>query len=477
MATEDALLDRIRAGIVRAIQPKLPKETQKPREDSLAGFAVGAGYLDDLTSAFTKPGTDLEAVYEDMREMDDSVTEVATAVDTLSEDAMTPDATQPLPFRFVFEQEAPRLTEVVNELFDRLNITGLLVDIAREALLMGNEFRQIGVNKEMQVVDLMYLAPETMRVQTDKHGRFDPEPDPEEPLTWPYAQYINESFKAGYFAWEVAHARWKTRGGSLYGSPLFYTARWPWRKLIAMEDALVLNWLTRAFARLLFKLDVTGKSDKEARAFIKQFQAELQTARIGARRTSQSSLAVIRDIFIGLGHHQLAGRVQPGLANVEVLDTSGSVFVDVAPLEYYRGKILMAGRVPRAYLGLEADINAKATLVAEDRKYAKTLQTVQQMVGQVLLKIYYLECLLQGIDANANRAAVLWNNPSRADAVDHSLALSQFANADQTYLEMGVLDQEYIALKHVGMTPIEWERISSNVQRQAAIVAAQGGDE
>jgi hypothetical protein len=241
-----------------------------------------------------------------------------------------------------------------------------------------------------------------------------------------------------------------------------------------MEDALVLNWLTRAFARLLFRLDVTGKSDKEARAFIKQFQNDLQTARVGAGRSSQSSLAVIRDIFIGQGYHEMAGGVHQGLTEVDVLDTSGSVFSDVAPIEYYRGKILMAGRVPRAYLGLEADINAKATLVVEDRKFAKTLQAVQQVVGWSLLHIVYLECMLQGLDTSENPAAVLWNNPSRADAVDHSLALSQFARADEIYLNMGVVDQQYIATRHIGMTVAEWERIAAQVQAEASQVATDG---
>ncbi len=457
----------IRQRIINALSKLFERpEVEVPAETSLAGFAASADFLDDLTNAFKKPSPELEAVFTDMRDMDDSLDEVATALDNLSEDAMAPDPNQPLPFRVVTETTDSAFEEMVGLLWQRVNIGELLIPLAREALLMGNEYRQLGIDSEMQIVELMYLAPETVRVQTDQFGRLlsGRDASPKDKEGWAYIQTINESFKAGYFPWEIMHSKWSVRGGSLYGTPLFRTARWPWRKLVAMEDALVLNWLTRAFARLLFVLDVTGKSDKEATDYIRQFKSELQTARVGAGKTSQSAISMVRDIYIGSGYHTIMGQAQQGLADVKVLDTAGSAFADVSPVEYYRGKILMAGRVPRAYLGLEENINAKATLTAEDRKYAKTLQTVQIMVGNALSSLVQVQMVLNDMLPSEHPFFISWYNPSRADVVDISMAQSQFSQAAERFMALGVVDAEFVATKQLGMSQREWMQM---VQRQA----------
>lgn len=466
MDTDTALL-RFRQRITAAANALFGKPEVTPApETSLSGFAAAADFLDDLTNAFKRPSPELSAVFTDMRDMDDSLDEVATALDHLSEDAMAPDPNQPLPFRVVFDKQDSGLDELVATLWQRLNIRSLLIPLAREALLMGNEYRQIGVNQDMLVTELMYLAPETVRVQTDDFGRLLSGEDakPESKEGWAYIQIINESFKAGYYPWEVAHSRWSVRGGSLYGTPLYRTARWPWRKLIAMEDALVLNWLTRAFARLLFTLDVTGKSDKEALEYIRRFKQQLSTARVGAGKTSQSAISMVRDIYVGAGYHTIMGQAQPGLTDVKVLDTAGSAFTSVDPVEYYRGKIIMAGRVPRAYIGLEENINAKATLVAEDRKYAKTLQTIQMVVGMTLTSVLQVQMVLQNLVPSEHPFYIAWYNPSRADVVDLSLAESQYASAAERLIPMGVVDPEFVATKRLGISQAEWTNI---IQRQA----------
>lgn len=464
---ENALL-KARNRILGLLKRKTEPEEKEAREDSLSGIAVAAALLDNLEQAFKRPSSELEDIYDDMREMDDSVDEVSVGLDHLSEDSMLPDPNLPTPFRVVFEQEDSRAEELVGNLFARLLPAINLVELAREALLMGNDFRQIGVSAEPNVVGLMYLPTETMRVQTDEQARLLPGgEDPEQAEGWPYIQVINEAFRAGFYPWEVTHTKWGTRGGSLYGHPLYSTSRWAWRKLVAMEDALVLNWLTRAFARLLFVIDVTGKSDVEADKYIRRFQQNLRTMHVGADKTSQSQLSLIRDIFLGVGYHELGGSVHEGLTDVKVLDTSGTAFANIDPVEYYRGKIIMSGRVPRAYLGLEEDINAKATLAMEDRKYAKTLATIQSVIGRTLMKVIDLEMILSDMVPMEHRYAVLWYNPSRADVVDQSLAQAQFADADERFLKMGVVDLEYVATKHIGMSPAEWSRVAARVQSQA----------
>lgn len=479
MAADNEVLNPARGGIINRIRQWFQgrdKEVQADK-DTLAGIAAAAGTLDNLADAFSKPSPTLEAVYLDMRTMDDSMVEVERSLDILSEDSMAPVPEQRIPFRIVFDKPSPKLDELAEGLLARLGWQSFLVEIAREVLVMGNEFRQIGINPNFEVVDLMYLAPETMRVQTDAHRQLlrDGGKD-DDPEGWAYVQYVQGNFTAGYYPWEIVHSKRAVKGGSLYGTPLFHAARWPWRKLVAMEDALVLNWLTRAFARLLFQLDVTGKSDREAQAFIDDFRSSLEVSRVGRARYGDMGMALVRDIYLGKGYHELMGGVHQGLADVKVLDTSGSVFTDTQALEHFRSKILMASGVPRAYLGLEEMINAKATLAMEDRQYARTLQSIQRVVGNSVAFALTLQMILHDIPPYENLFSVIWYNPSRADQVDDSMAQQRYAQAAETLKNLGVVDAEYIASRYVGMSPRQWADVMARVQSQADMLP-KGDDE
>jgi len=465
VGASDAVLKR--TGIVGKLVRLFRQREIDLEARNLAGLAVSAGALDNLDSAFEKPSSTLEAAYLDMRVMDDSVVEVSEPLNILSENAMSSDVEQEWPFIIRFVNQNDSLDEMVSQLVHRTGIANTLVPLTREALLMGNEYRQIGVGNDLLVTRLMYLAPETMRVQTDEHGVLLSDCKAGDSDTWAYIQSINETVKGMYYPWEIAHTKWGVRGGSLYGTPLFYTARWPWRKLVAMEDALVVNWLTRAFARLLFKIDVTGKSEKEAQDAIRLFRVNLERSRIGQSRAGQQSMQLIRDIFVGTGYHELMGSVEPGLADVKVLDTSGSAFENMSPLEYYQNKILMAGRVPKAYLGMEADINAKATLAMQDRQYARTIASVQRAVGRTIHLVITVQMLLLGMDPRENMFTIQWHSASRADIVDLSLAQLRYSQAAQTWAQLGIIDNEYAATRFIGMSPAEFAQIVARIQQQA----------
>lgn len=470
MATEDEVLSPERPGIIGRIRQLFDRREKELEldKDTLAGIAVAATQMDRLAQAFQEPGPEVEAVYRDMRAMDKSLVEVQRALDILAEDSMAGSPEQRVPFRVMWENPSSRLEELVENLLVRLNFRQLLPKIAREMLLMGNDFHQLGINPEFQIVNFMYLPPESINIQTDQHQRLLPGGESQEkPAGWAYIQKLQGSFKAGYYPWEMVHAKRIVSGGSLYGTPLYHAARWPWRKLVAMEDALVLNWLTRAFARLLFVLDVSGKSDKEAQSFITGFKDSLEVARVGRARFGDMGLAMIKDIFIGKGYHELMGGVHPGLADVKVLDTSGSVFTDTQALEYFRGKILMSGSVPRAYLGLEENINAKATLSMEDRQYARTLLTVQTCVGNAISFAITVQMILNDIPPYENPFNLMWFNPSRADVVDDSTAQLNYARATDLWQRLGVLDAEYAATHYVNMSPSQWMKVMERMQAQA----------
>ena len=65
-------------------------------------------------------------------------------------------------------------------------------------------------------------------------------------------------------------------------------------------------------------------------------------------------------------------------------------------IEYLRNKMMAALKIPKAFLGYEEQVNAKATLAAEDVRFARTIERIQRIVESELTKIAIVHLYSQG---------------------------------------------------------------------------------
>jgi len=433
---------------------------------------VGATDVDlfgKWADAFIKVSKQRLNVYKDATEMEDTVDEVEAALDILADEAVNAELGEQKSFRIAFPApEPPRgVQDFIVESVQRAGWHDKAFGIARETLLYGDNFLQNVVHKKnLQVVRLMSMPPESMVRNEDLQGLLKRGTTEGE---WAFEQYANPSSHptliAGFYPWQILHIRWNRRGRNPYGRSLLYTARTPWKKLRAMEESLVINWLTRAFARLLFILDVTGKSPKEAEAYIEAFKRKLATRKIASGVLGIEQMSVVKDIYIGKGFHERGGRLEEGVTDVKVLDTSRTAFTNLSAIEYYQNKIITSLRVPKAYLGLERDINARATLLMMDRRFARTVRRVQSLLGWGITQTVALSLALQGMSPADVEFEVRWPSPSRTDEYDVSRVLYNKARAIKVLIDMNVVDREYSALRLLNMDRREWERVAKEVQR------------
>lgn len=296
-------------------------------------------------------------IYRDMDEIDGLMPEGSRALDILADNAVnSPEGTQ-RSFSLRFDEGrkvSQSVQSVILDVVDRTRLQEKAYEIARSALKYGDNFQQIVVGKGMYIERLMYMEPASMRRNEDATGLL---MTGKEKGRWAFEQYVprTNQFIAGFYPWQIEHVRWARSGKSKYGRALLHTARYPFKKLQSMEEALVVNWLTRAFARILFKLDVTGKTPQEAQAYLEAFMQKLNR-RSG---TDMERMTVAKDIAIGLSYHDMGGKREPSRDDVQVLDTSNTGFWNITAVEYWRDKFITATGVPKAHLGLEQDINAK----------------------------------------------------------------------------------------------------------------------
>ena len=400
------------ARVTRAFA-RLRREAEPPVEKSSSTGTPSAEYL-KWTSRLFAVSSERSKAYADLEEMDDTVDEVATALDILADCAVSAeDGQTAFTVQFPDDQEIPqRAKDAIAALLDETHLQEESYKIARSTLKYGDQFLQVVVDRQtMQICRIVPMPVRSMKRNEDEAGLLQ---QGDRQGAWAFEQYRigTSAFIAGFYDWQIVHLRWSRPENSIYGRGVFYSTRNAWKKLKAMEEALAINWLTRAFARLLFKIDTTGMSDKEARAHVRRFRQALLTKKLASGTLSDDPLTVIRDIYLPVAYNILEdGSKERSLDDVTVLDTANTGFKNLESLEYFRSKLLMRSRVPRAYLGLERDVNARATLEQEERQFARTERRVQAMLTAGLIQIIDLQLILAGIDPKTIPYALVWPNP------------------------------------------------------------------
>jgi hypothetical protein len=83
-------------------------------------------------------------------------------------------------------------------------------------------------------------------------------------------------------------------------------------------------------------------------------------------------------------------------SGTEIDTMQGLQFNAIEDIEYLRNKLMAAFKVPKAFLGYEEDLSGKATLAAQDVRFARTIERIQRIVVSELTKIAIIHLYVQG---------------------------------------------------------------------------------
>ncbi|KKK80856.1 hypothetical protein LCGC14_2819310, partial [marine sediment metagenome] len=194
--------------------------------------------------------------------------------------------------------------------------------------------------------------------------------------------------------WQVVHYRLLRRPDDDYGTGLLYPIRRLSKRLRLAEDALLITRLTRAHKKLVFEIPVDNMAPAERRKYINDVKREYRKRRVVNPRTQRldlenNPLAAEDDIFLGSTKDN----------KVEVKEIAADPSVGtINDIEFWQNKLFSALMVPKAYLGLERDINAKATLTEQDVQFSRTVHRVQMALQEGLQDLFDRALILAGFN-------------------------------------------------------------------------------
>tara|TARA_R110000823_G_scaffold59834_2_gene143379 strand:- start:2616 stop:3680 length:1065 start_codon:yes stop_codon:yes gene_type:complete len=83
-------------------------------------------------------------------------------------------------------------------------------------------------------------------------------------------------------------------------------------------------------------------------------------------------------------------------SSTKIESANGLQWDGIADVEYLRDKLFAALKVPKAFLGYDENTDGKATLAAQDIRFARTIERIQRIIVSELYKIGLVHLYTQG---------------------------------------------------------------------------------
>ena len=129
----------------------------------------------------------------------------------------------------------------------------------------------------------------------------------------------------------------------------------------------------------------------------------------------------------------------------------------IEDIEYLRNKMHAALRIPKAFLGYDEGVEGKATLAAEDVRFARTIERIQKIFCSELTKIAIVHLYSQGFqDEDLVNFKLSLTNPSLIYEKQKIETLNERIGLANTLKESQLFSERWIYENVFGMSQDEW---------------------
>jgi len=281
-----------------------------------------------------------------------------------------------------------QIQEILHNLFyDVLNIEFNLWPWVRNMAKYGDFFLYLDIDPEYGVVNVLPLSVyETIRIEGQ---------DPGNPFSVKFK--IENDFlslgKTEFDNYEVAHFRLLSDTNFLpYGKAMVEGGRRVWKQLQLMEDAMLIHRIMRAPDKRKVIVDIGNIPPAEIDTFMGRIIDRMKKTPLvdpitGDYNLRYNMMNITEDFYLPTRGKD---------SGTDITNLPGLQFNAIEDIEYLRNKLMAAFKVPKAFMGYEEDLSGKATLAAQDVRFARTIERIQRIMVSELTKIAIVHLYVQG---------------------------------------------------------------------------------
>lgn len=416
--------------------------------------------------------------YRDYEEMDD-YPDISSALDIYADDATQVDSEKGKTVWVHSSDE--QVKNELTDLFDkRIEVDNVIWELTRNLCKYGNDMEEILVG-DHGVVGISFLPTPTMRRVESSRGdllgfiqtfsdTMDITAEQFEKFKIQGGAKLSESRDMAAFEdWRVAHTRLTSKHReAMYGWSVADSARWVWKRLMLLEDAVLVYKLTRSPSRYAFYIDVGKTSKQDGERIMQEAMHRLKKKKFvdknGKLDLRASPMSMDQDFFLSM---------RDGRESTRVESLMGPSYQQVDDVQYFLWKLYAALKVPKAYMGYDENMPSKATLSQEDVRFARTILRVQREVRNGLKKICRVDLAARKIDPSVIDFDVKMTVPSSVFELGQMEA--RRARADLASMMERHVSLLWLLKNVYGMSDTEVEEITAQKKKEGSERAAMGG--
>ena len=277
--------------------------------------------------------------------------------------------------------------EVLHNLFyDIMNIEFNLWPWVRNMAKYGDFFLALELGEKQGIINVM------------PHSVYDVERiEGSDPENNNYVKFKIENDYLGkrdYENYEMAHFRLLSDTNFLpYGKSMIEGGRRIWKQLSLMEDAMMIHRIMRAPEKRVFKIDIGNIPPTEVDNYMQKIINKMKKVPFLDKKTGDYNLKyniqnLTEDYFLP---------VRGSDSGTSIDNLGGLEYAAIEDIDYLKNKLFAALKVPKAYLSYDENVNGKATLAAEDVRFARTIERLQRTIVSELTKIAIIHLYSLGI--------------------------------------------------------------------------------
>ena len=287
-----------------------------------------------------------------------------------------------------------------NLFYDVLNIEFNLWSWTRQMCKYGDFFLKLEIAEKFGVYNVLpYTVYHIARVEghdPENPAKVEFELDPEGIAASTDSNYLPNKRQSGRIKidnYEMAHFRLISDVHYLpYGRSYLEPARKIFKQTTLMEDAMLIHRIMRAPEKRMFYINVGSIPPNEVDQFMQKTINQMKKTPYVDPQTGQYNLKfnmqnMMEDFYLPVRGGDNATRIET---------TKGLEYDGTTDVQYLQAKMFAALKIPKAYFGYEGELSGKATLAAEDIRFARTVERVQKILESELTKIALVHLYTQG---------------------------------------------------------------------------------
>lgn len=342
-----------------------------------------------------------------------------------------------------------------NLFYDILNIEFNLWGWARNMCKYGDFYLHLEIEPEYGVLNVKPISTYEMTRIEDL--------DPENPN---YVIFKQEgTTKEQYENYEIAHFRMLGDSNFLpYGKSVIEPARRTWKQLQLMEDAMLIHRVMRAPEKRMFYIDIGNIPPNEVDNFMQKVINKMKKVPFVDEQTGDYNLKfnlqnMTEDFFMP---------VRGGDSGTRIESLGAMTYDGTDDIEYLKNKMMAALKVPKAFLGYDETITGKATLAAEDIRFARTIERVQRILISELTKVAIVHLYSQGYtDSKLVDFSLQLTNPSTIFEEERVRVLSEKLNTARDMVDAKFFSKEWVYENIFGLSDDEQQEIRNKFVEDA----------